>query len=86
MELRSKQIRQLVGNKFFTVEFIKKDGTIRVMNCRLNVKKHLKGGELKHNPEALNHLIVFDVVAKEYRTINLNTLLRVKFNGIELSF
>ena len=86
MELKSKQIRQLVGNKFFTVEFIKKDGTIRVMNCKLGVTKHLQGGEMKHNPEALNHLVVYDMQSKGYRTINLNTLLKVKFEGRELTF
>lgn len=32
-------------SRIFTVTFTKKDGTSRVMNCRRDVRKHLKGGE-----------------------------------------
>jgi hypothetical protein len=83
---KAENLKQLVGNKIFTVEFVKKDGSIRVMNCMIGVKKHLQGGELKHNPESLNHLIVYDMQSKGYRTININTLLKVKFEGKELTF
>ena len=69
-----KILKKLIGSQFFTAKFIKKDGSLRTMNCRLGVKKHLKGGELNHNPEDLNHLIVYDIIKKSYRTINLNTL------------
>ena len=36
--------------KFFTVVFVKKDGTTRVMNARLGVSKHLKGGQSTLDP------------------------------------
>ena len=65
---------QKANGKFFSVIFEKKDGTLRKMVCRTGVKKHLKGGELKHNPAELGHLVVFDVQKKEYRTLNLNTV------------
>lgn len=39
------EIRQLVGNKFFSAIFTKKNGDLRKILCRLGVKKHLKGGE-----------------------------------------
>lgn len=81
-----KQLKQLVGTKIFTVEFIKKDGSLRVMNCRLGVTKHLQGGELKHNPSDLNHLIVYDMQSQGYRTINVNTLKSIRFEGKEISF
>lgn len=80
------QLRQLVGSKIFTVEFIKKDGTNRVMNCRLDVTKHLKGGTMKHDPRELNHIVVFDMQKLAYRTINVNTLVKIKFEGKELTF
>jgi hypothetical protein len=32
------------NGKIVTVTFTKKDGSIRIMNCRLGVTKHLKGG------------------------------------------
>lgn len=75
------KFRKLVGNKFFTVTFTKKDGTIRVMNARLDVKKHLKGGKLAYNPKDYNYVTVFDLTKKQYRTLNLNTLQSVKTNG-----
>ena len=31
------------NGKIFTAHFIKKNGEIRVINCRLNVTKHIKG-------------------------------------------
>ena len=50
MKTEVKQLRELVQNKIFSVEFTKKDGTLRKMVCRLGVKKHLKGGELGYDP------------------------------------
>lgn len=82
MKTEVKQLRELVGNKIFSVEFTKKDGSLRKMVCRLGVKKHLKGGELGYDAEALNYLTVFDLQSEEYRTINVNTLKSITFEGI----
>jgi hypothetical protein len=81
MKTEVKQLRELVGNKIFSVEFVKKDGSLRKMVCRLGVKKHLKGGELGYDAEALNYLTVFDLQSEEYRTINVNTLKSITFEG-----
>jgi hypothetical protein len=78
-----KQIKELVGSKIFSVTFVKKDGTLREMTCRVGVTKHLKGGELKYSPESLNYLTVFDMKAQDYRTININTLKKIKVDGVE---
>ena len=83
---KQEQLRQLVGDKIFTAKFIKKNGEERVMNCRLGVTKHLKGGTMKHDPSSLNHLVVFDMQKKEYRTINVDTLVELKFEGKVLNF
>jgi hypothetical protein len=83
MKTEVKQLRELVQNKIFSVEFTKKDGTLRKMVCRLGVKKHLKGGELKYSPEDFNYLTVFDLQSEEYRTINVNTLKSITFEGIK---
>jgi hypothetical protein len=83
MKTEVKQLRELVGSKIFSVEFTKKDGSLRKMVCRLGVKKYLKGGELKYNPEELNYLTVFDLQSEEYRTINVNTLKSITFEGIK---
>ena len=77
-----KQIRALVGSKIFSVVFEKKDGTLREMTCRLGVKKHLKVGELSYDPEEKNYLVVFDMQSEGYRTININTLKKIKFEGV----
>jgi hypothetical protein len=82
MKTEIKQLRELVGNKIFSVVFQKKDGTLREMVCRLGVKKHLKGGELGYDAEALNYLTVFDMQSEEYRTVNLNTLKKIKLDGV----
>jgi hypothetical protein len=69
--------------KFFTVTFIKKDGSERVMNARLGVKKYLKGGTLKYNPEDFNYITVYDMGAKDYRTVNANTIQKLKIGKNE---
>ncbi len=82
MKTELSKLRELVGTKIFSVEFVKQDGTERKMVCRLGVTKHLKGGELKHSPEKLNHLIVFDLQTMGYRTINVNTLKKITVDGV----
>ena len=70
-------------DKCFAVVFLKKSGELRPMNCRLGVKKHLKGGKLSYNAEARNNLIVFDMQKEGYRTINLDTLITISMKGVE---
>jgi hypothetical protein len=72
---------------FFTVKFIKKDGTERTMNCRLGVKKYLHGGELPYDPVAKGLLPVWDPIAAKtsdgYRIINTKTILFAKIGSKE---
>lgn len=67
------------NGKFFSVSFIKKDGTTRKMTARLGVKKDIKGVGLKFNPSEKNLIVVFDVHKKAYRMINLLTIFKFKF-------
>ena len=69
--------------KFFTVTFIKKDGTVRKSNGRLGVKKYLKGGLNKVTRYDNTYDTTFDVKVMGYRTINLHTVLSVRANGCE---
>ena len=74
------------ANAFFTVEFTKKDGSHRVMNCRRGVKKHLKGGTLAYKPADYNLLSVWDVDAAKggnngYRMISVDSISRLSANG-----
>lgn len=74
--------RKLAGDilasngKFVTVTFLKKDGTVRKMNCRMGVTKHLKGGESTLDAE--QYITVFDVAKGAYRAINRDTIIEIK--------
>ena len=58
---------------FFSCTFIKKDGSKRVMNGRIGCHKGIKGVGRKFKKE--NLVTVFDAQAKEYRMINVDTML-----------
>lgn len=65
--------------KFVTVVFYKKDGSIRSMNCRLGVTKHLKGGEC--TLDRSKFLIVYDMVKRGYRSIDKESIVSVSIGG-----
>lgn len=73
-----------VKGNFFRACFVKKDGTIREITARFGVKKYLKGGELTYVPEERGYIVVFDVDKKEYRTINMDKLIYLRYNGKEI--
>lgn len=68
--------------QIFSVKFVKKDGTLREMVCRLGVKKHLKGGTLNYDAKSRGLLPVFDMQKQAYRMINTKTLISAKINGV----
>lgn len=79
---QAKQILESTNGKVFTVEFIKKDKSLRVMTARTGVKKHLFGGvsTIKDKEYLFG---CFDMQTGGYRCINLDTLRKVKANGKE---
>lgn len=76
------------NGRVFAVEFVKRTtGELRLMNCRLDVRKHLvrqydgppeqpgvtiKAGQL---------ISVFDMVKKAYRSIPVDGITRIKIGG-----
>ena len=74
----------LDNGRFFSVTFRKKDGTIRKMLARRGVKRNLQGNP-RYNPDDYNLLVVWSVNDEAYRSINLNTILEVKANGLTFS-
>ena len=68
---------------FFTVTFVKKDGTTRTMNSRLGVTRYLKGGELPYDPAEKGLLPVFDAQKGAYRMINIPTIISAKIGHEE---
>jgi hypothetical protein len=69
---------------FFTVTFVKRtDGTTRVLNGRLGVRRYLKGGDLPYDAAAKELLPVFDAQKGDYRMIDLRSMISAKVGGQE---
>ena len=67
------------NGRFFSCTFIKKDGSKRVMNGRIGCHKGIKGVGRKFSTP--NLVTVFDAKAKEYRMINVDTMLTFNCGG-----
>lgn len=79
----AKNLIKSTKGKFFTVWFVKKDGTLREMNARLAVKAYLKGGELPYNAEEKGLIPCYDVKLQGYRMINWTTIKKLRIGGRE---
>lgn len=72
----------LVGNgKFFSVEFTKRDGSLRTMQARLGVTAHLKGGEKAFSDAEKGILTVYSVDAAGYRSVRLDAIRSLTIAG-----
>lgn len=65
---------QSLGGKFFSVEFIKRDGTTRVMLCRVGVTKYLKGGKRTVGNDVQ---VVFDIHKMQYRSFRYDSVIKI---------
>lgn len=82
----SRRIAELLEKsegRMVTVTFTKKDGTERVLNGRLGVTKHLRGGSRTTDPA--QYVSIYDTVNKGYRSVNKDTIKTLKMDGITLS-
>jgi hypothetical protein len=80
----SKTLASLIeksNGKMLTVTFLKRDGTMRTMNGRIGVKKYIKGSSLKKNSS--DYITMYDVQNQGYRSVNRNTIVSVRSEGIE---
>jgi hypothetical protein len=73
-----KKIRDTKG-KFFSVRFVKKNGEVRDMNCRLGVTKYLQGKGRSHPKSLIN---TYDVQVEGYRYINCKTIQQATIKGV----
>lgn len=75
------EFKKIVSDgRLFSVTFKKKNGELRTMLARTGVKKYLRGGVNKNsNP---NHLIVYSVHDRGYRTIDEKQLIEFTANGV----
>ena len=76
-----KFLNAIEDGRIFSATFQKKDGTIRIINCRLKVKKGITGKGLKFSPSEKSLIVVYDMHKQDYRMINLKTLLLAQVNG-----
>lgn len=87
-------IEKTANGKIFTISFTKRtDGALRVMNCRRNVQKGVKGVGLKFDPAEKNLLVVYDMqkivvgangaedTKGAFRMVNLSDLQSLKMDG-----
>jgi WYL_2, Sm-like SH3 beta-barrel fold len=91
MQKAQKRMVQLIestNGAIFTATFVKLDGTTRVMNARLGVKKHRSILNTQSNVDRSkleqDYITVYDLKAKGYRNINRHTLKAVRFGGVEI--
>jgi hypothetical protein len=86
--MQIEKIRKIIstaGNHIFSIKFVKKDGSVRDLVCRMGVTSKLKGGEstTAHKP---NLMTVWDVANSGYRCINLDTVISARIDGVEIKF
>lgn len=74
------QVLLASDGKFVRVTFIKKDGSTRVLNGRLGVKKYLAGGVSTLDAEKF--VTIYDVQNKGYRAVNRETIQEVAIDGV----
>lgn len=77
-------IEATVQDKFFTIEFVKSDGSIRKINGRLGVEKHKKGGRDCNTNKQM--MTVYDNYTKGYRNVNLTKINSLIVDGIKHEF
>ena len=75
-------LKKICNGTMFTVHFVKRtDGTERTMNARTGVKAYLAGGELGYDPVEKNLLPCYDMKVHGYRTIPLDAIVWLKYQG-----
>jgi hypothetical protein len=79
-------IRENSPNEIFSVNFKKRSGELRKINCRFNVRKFLKGGERKYDPSDHNLICVADMALIRkgeipYRSIPIEGITKINTRG-----
>ena len=77
----AKMIEESNG-KFVTVEFYKKDGTLRKLNGRMGVTKGLVGGKRTTDP---SKFICIHETGNGYRSVNKDTIVSLKCGGVTIT-
>ena len=73
-------INKIPFTAFFGATFVKKDGSVRKMNCNRSISTGLKN-QRKQTTVTTSLINVYDVNAKGYRYVNLDTVTEIRANG-----
>jgi hypothetical protein len=79
-QITTKQALEIMkSKKIFSAEFVKKDGSIRKIVGRTGVTKHLKPNAKPqaYKPSERGYVTIYDFQKKDYRLINVQTLIKV---------
>ena len=84
-------INSLKGGTIYSVTFVKKDGSLRLMNSIKNTRKGITGEGLKYDAQDRGLIPVYDLqLAKKgeaenkcWRMVNINTVQKIVFNHEE---
>ena len=69
------------SGKFFSVDFIKKDGSFRRMICRFGVTSYQTTGKPSTTAHIEKYCTVFDLQKMQYRNINKETMKAINMAG-----
>lgn len=77
---------QTAGNRIFTINFERVDGTRRTINARLHVTKGVKKSDTKPRVSKSKDVItIFDMKADAYRSVRKDRILSVELAGAILA-
>lgn len=69
-------------NRFVTISFVKKDGSLRTINGRFGVTKHLKGGTCSLDKNKF--FIIYSIADAGYRAIDKQKIKSIMMDGMAI--
>jgi|TARA_R110000803_G_C11875801_1_gene309071 hypothetical protein len=72
----------LKSGRIFSITFEKADGTVKTINARLGVRKHLNGKGMRYVPENYNLMVLWSMTDKGYRAVKRDKIKSIKSNGV----
>ena len=87
---RKREILDSAKGQFFSVEFVKKDGSLREMTVKKQIEKAFTYGSANAQVNTVAHIDKYytavDMEKEQFRNINLETLRKAKVAGITYIF
>ena len=72
----------LKSGRIFSITFEKADGTVKTINARLGVRKHINGKGMRYVPENYNLMVLWSMTDKGYRAVKRDKIKSIKSNGV----